>query len=427
MLTRPFTRLVVAFGIRKITQRRLVEEFVTGTLILIPFGLLVGLITSRICTKIQLSVIRSDVWTTLVVFLIGDILMEWLLPSLGCLPVPAAAHPSAHESGGDHEVDEYVSSVFGSSKDLSSMSSSSSSFFRQDEFHYTITWLLQSYGLYCPADFANSDSLLTPDATAILFSIRLIFLCIGVHIGESIGCFVALTGGIATGKSTAAKMFVDYNYNNSESFDDDDSSNEGNEGDGIDSNTSHGSGGGNCNSNSNSNNNIRNRRNNNSSKKLNHKRGGSKNNNTKSRRINSNNNKNNDDDDDELMKLARANDDDGGLRYLFSTFILGSVGAFLSAIASFASTDDGSGIVYNEGTVQLICADSIAHNILLPPEVLAERAARASLGNNNSEGGDDDGGGDNDHHHHHHHRSDDDENDSGDDGDGSDMGRETGK
>ena len=118
------------------------------------------------------------------------------------------------------------------------------------------------------------------------------------------------------------------------------------------------------------------------------------------------------------MKLARANDDDGGLWYLFSTLILGSVGAFLSAIVSFASTDDGSGIVYNEGTVQLICADSIAHNILLPPEVLAERAARASL-TDNSEGEDDDDGGDDDHHHR---NDDDDENDSGDDGDGNDGG-----
>jgi len=123
---------------------------------------------------------------------------------------------------------------------------------------------------------------------------------------------------------------------------------------------------------------------------------------------NSNSNINiNNDDNTELMKLARANNDNGGLRYLFLTFILGSVGAFLSAIVSFALTDDGRDIVYNEGTIQLIGTDSIAHNILLPPEVLAERAACVFLGNHNSEGGDDDGGGDNDHHHCNHHWSDD--------------------
>mmetsp|Transcript_13685 Transcript_13685/g.38522 ORF Transcript_13685/g.38522 Transcript_13685/m.38522 type:complete len:621 (+) Transcript_13685:300-2162(+) len=359
MLTRPFTRLVVAFGVRKITQRRLVEEFVTGTLILIPFGFVVGFITSRICTKIHVSGIRSDVWTTLVVFLIGDILMEWLLPSLGCLPVPAAA-PSVDDLAGGDDVEEYGSSMF-QGKDSS---------FRQDEFHYNITWLLQSYGLYCPADFANSDSLLTPDATAILFSIRLIFLCIGVHIGESIGCFVALTGGIATGKSTAAKMFVDYNYSSSETYEDGDEDEDKNK-------NNHGTGGNANNSN------IRNRRN--SGKKSNHKKGGGGSNPNNSNFTNTT--RSNVDEDDELIKIARANDEGGGLLSTIFNVVVGSVNGFLSAIASFALTDDCSGVVYNEGTVQLICADSIAHNILLPPEVLAERSARTS---NLSEGEDED-------------------------------------
>ena len=172
MLTRPFTRLVVAFGQRKVTQRRLVEELVLGLLILIPFGFLVGLITSRICTKVQSKYIRSDIWTTIVVFLVGDILMEWLLPSLSCLPMNDDS---------------------------------------QDEYYYTFSWVLQSYGMYCPPDFPSSTTLLSPDATAILFSLRLVFLCLGVHIGESL-CFVALTGGIATGKSTVSQLLVEYNY-----------------------------------------------------------------------------------------------------------------------------------------------------------------------------------------------------------------------
>ncbi|KAL3922491.1 MAG: hypothetical protein SGILL_002177 [Bacillariaceae sp.] len=182
MLTRPFTRLVVAFGVRKITQRRLVEEFVIGVLFLIPFGFVIGLLTSRICTKkfkLQRRFIRSDIWTTLVVFLVGDVLMEWLLPSLSCLPMI-----------GGSEDEEYT--------------------LREDEYIYNMTWILQSFGLWCPPNFASSESLLSPDATAILFSLRLVFLCIGVHVGESL-CFVALTGGIATGKSTVAKLFVDYN------------------------------------------------------------------------------------------------------------------------------------------------------------------------------------------------------------------------
>jgi len=391
MLTRPFTRLVVAFGVRKITQRRLVEEVVTGTLLLIPFGLLVGLLTSRICTKTRFPKIRSDVWTTLVVFLIGDVLMEWLLPSLGCLPVPASeGHSGIVPTDDDGMVEEYVSSIFRTARD----DAAPSSYFRQDEYHYTFTWLLQSYGLYCPPDFANSDSLLTPDATAILFSIRLIFLCIGVHIGESIGCFVALTGGIATGKSTAAKMFVNCNYNNS-SIDDESDSDDGNDnnGSGEDSNI-----------NNNSNNkSARNRRH-----KSNHKkRGGASSSNTNS------SSRDYDYDDDELIKFARASDEGAreghGILGWISDTIGGWVGSFLSAFTAFALVDDDrGGGGYNEGTVQLICADSIAHSILLPPEVLADRQRMSSLSfaADTSEGDDDDD----------HQQSDDDENDSGDEG-----------
>ena len=174
MLTRPFTRLVVAFGQRRVPPRRLVEELVLGSLILVPFGFICGLLTSRLCTKINFNFIRSDIWTTIVVFFIGDILMEWLLPSLSCLPM----------------VDETY-----------------------DEYYYTLSWVLQSYGVSCPPDFPSSTTLLSPDATAILFSLRLVFLCLGVHLGESL-CFVALTGSIASGKSTVSQMLVDYNYTN---------------------------------------------------------------------------------------------------------------------------------------------------------------------------------------------------------------------
>lgn len=100
--------------------------------------------------------------------------MEWLLPSLSCLPL--AGH-GGEDPGG---------------------------------YYYNFGWLLQSYGINCPANFASSATLLSPDATAVLFSLRLVFLCLGVHIGESL-CFVALTGGIATGKSTVSRLFVEYN------------------------------------------------------------------------------------------------------------------------------------------------------------------------------------------------------------------------
>lgn len=262
MLTRPFTRLVVAFGQRKVTQRRFVEEIVLGIWILIPFGFFMGLLTSRICTKIHFSAIRSDIWTTIVVFLIGDILMEWLLPSLSCLPM---AGQDAEEFTGD--------------------------------YYYDLQWLLQSYGLTCPPDFASSATLLSPDATAILFSLRLVFLSLGVHMGESL-CFVALTGGIATGKSTVSKMLVDYSDTKEYLTDT-----------GISNNSSNGT-------NTQSSNSGRNRR-----KKSN---SGS----------NSNNNTTNE---------SSSND----------------------------TTEQTDSDEYKEGTVNLICADTIAHEILLSPSLLA--------------------------------------------------------
>jgi dephospho-CoA kinase len=390
MLTRPFTRLIVAFGVRKITQRRLAEEFVTGILILVPFGLLIGLLTSRICTKIHFSSktsstnstststststkgrsnfsyfnIRSDVWTTLVVFLIGDILMEWLLPSLGCLPIPVGERIIESSTGvvglsttgsssaaamammmmmidGDNDGsgdigsdDDYVSNILSGIAD--EKQNEESSFYNEDEYHYTLRWLLQSYGLYCPINFANSDSLLTPDATAILFSIRLIFLCIGVHVGESIGSFVALTGGIATGKSTAAQMFVNYNNYNNEKDNEKETYNDTN------------------------------------NEKV------SRNNN------NSNNNNNNNAGSSSCSSWWGRNN-------AFST-------AFLFA-------DDG----YNEGTVQLICADSIAHSILLPPEMLAVGTNNKAAKNNSQ--------GKNKHSSHDSSEEDDDDNDDDDDDD----------
>jgi dephospho-CoA kinase len=255
MLTRPFTRLVVAFGVRKITQRLLVEELVIGILLLIPFGFVVGLITSRICTKFswQRKFIRSDIWTTLVVFLVGDIMMELLLPSLSCLPMIGVG--SSGEDG--HTL-------------------------REDEYIYNMTWIAQSFGLWCPPNFASSESLLSPDATAILFSLRLVFLCVGVHVGESL-CFVALTGGIATGKSTVASIFVD--HNNTES-------------------------------------------------KTSRNYPGSMASKRKSKRA-----------------VVTSNQS----------------GASSNNNNTTAATDDG----YKEGTVYLICADTIAHEVILPPNVLA--------------------------------------------------------
>lgn len=128
-----------------------------GLLVLVPFAFLVGVVTSRLRSKIKLKFIRSDIWTTIVVSIVGDFLVEWLLFSLSCLPVPEG-------------------------------------FAGSEDYYYGFSWLLQSYGMACPADFPSGTISLSHDATAIMFSLRLVFVCLGVHLGESLGSFVALTG-----------------------------------------------------------------------------------------------------------------------------------------------------------------------------------------------------------------------------------------
>ncbi|KAG7363777.1 dephospho-CoA kinase-domain containing protein [Nitzschia inconspicua] len=327
MLTRPFTRLVVAFGVRKITQRRLVEELVLGILFLVPFGFVVGLFTSRLCTKFtwQRKWIRSDVWTTMVVFFVGDILMEWLLPSLSCLPMMMGDSPSSNSSS---STSSSSSSSFQDDDPYHSSSTHSYHALREDEFVYDMTWLFQSFGLWCPSNFASSETLLSPDATAILFSLRLVFLCIGVHLGESL-CFVALTGGIATGKTTVANMFVEFNPTTIGT-----NNNNNNKSNNNRTTTTTSS----SNNNNNSNNQSQ------PQQQTSHKRKAKK-------AIINNNNTTNSNETTTTTNTTTT-----------------------TATTTTTSDDDG----YKEGTVQLICADAIAHQVLLSPDVLARRARGGS-------------------------------------------------
>mmetsp|Transcript_24294 Transcript_24294/g.57537 ORF Transcript_24294/g.57537 Transcript_24294/m.57537 type:complete len:624 (+) Transcript_24294:102-1973(+) len=349
MLTRPFSRLVVAFGIRRVTQRRVVEECVVGVLLLIPFGFMVGLFTSRICTKIKIPFIRSDVWTTIVVFLVGDILMEWLLPSLSCLPVPSLADDGLYGGGrGDYYYDDPGEGTIDKS-------------WSYEGYHYSSTWVLQSFGLSCPEDFASTETLLSPDATAVLFSIRLIFLCIGVHLGESL-CWVALTGGIATGKTTVGRLLVDCEVVETEEEEEEygneneDSSKTKNNNEGGSNNTNKKSNGSNIKkrttpagaSSSNSHGGKR------KSKKGSAGDGrdgqvGSTRNTTDTRNAaggEASNKGNND---------SSNNKKNGGQK------------AAATASTAAPVVDDS----FKEGTVNLICGDTIAHEVLLPPEILA--------------------------------------------------------
>mmetsp|Transcript_24292 Transcript_24292/g.57526 ORF Transcript_24292/g.57526 Transcript_24292/m.57526 type:complete len:602 (+) Transcript_24292:102-1907(+) len=330
MLTRPFSRLVVAFGIRRVTQRRVVEECVVGVLLLIPFGFMVGLLTSRICTKIKIPFIRSDVWTTIVVFLVGDILMEWLLPSLSCLPVPSLADDGLYGGGsGDYYYDDPGEGTIDKS-------------WSYEGYHYSPTWVLRSFGLSCPEDFASTETLLSPDATAVLFSIRLIFLCIGVHLGESL-CWVALTGGIATGKTTVGRLLVDCEVVETEEEEEEEDGS-GNDADGKNKNSNEG--GSNINNKKTNNSNIKKR--------------------TTSTATASSSLSNNHGGKRKSKKGGGGDGDDGQVGSTSSATDASNAKA--TAAAATAPVVDDS---FKEGTVNLICGDTIAHEVLLPPEILA--------------------------------------------------------
>ena len=71
-----------------------------------------------------------------------------------------------------------------------------------DEYTYNYQWLAHSWGRACPLEPTYA---LTPTAMGIIFGIRIVMLSIGVYFGEGY-CPIALTGGIACGKSTVATI-----------------------------------------------------------------------------------------------------------------------------------------------------------------------------------------------------------------------------
>jgi dephospho-CoA kinase len=160
MLTSIFSRLVITFGDRHLPTKTFVQEMIIGVLLVVPFGVVVGHLTVRLAS-LPPRFIRGDIWNTLMRLVVADTVMEILLPSIQCLP-------------------------------------------QSEEPGYSLRLLSQSWGFYCPP---TMEGALTPTAMGLLFGLRLMLLCIGVHIGESFFP-LALTGGIACGKSTVAHLFA---------------------------------------------------------------------------------------------------------------------------------------------------------------------------------------------------------------------------
>jgi dephospho-CoA kinase len=200
LLGSPLTRSVFAFGYRKLTQRIIVEEIVMGLFMVFPLSIILAQWTIRFAAAgWRPSVVRSDVWTTILITVVGDIFLEILLPSLQCLPM--------HEA--DHHRMMMDSSSIPSLMDSNNANNNNNNLNggEQQQHQHFMLWMAQTWGFHCPRSLQR-EQLLAPDSVGTILTIRLIFMCLGVYLGESF-LPVALTGSIATGKSTVAAMLLD--------------------------------------------------------------------------------------------------------------------------------------------------------------------------------------------------------------------------
>ncbi|GKY98179.1 hypothetical protein MPSEU_000775700 [Mayamaea pseudoterrestris] len=166
LVGRPLSRNVFAFGTRQLDKALVVEEIAMNIFLVFPLSMILAAMTIRIAAK-SIPFIRSDIYTTMLITIVGDIFLEILLPSLQCLP-----------------MDQPM----------------------QNDMSY-IAWLSQTWGFQCPPNLGR-EALLTTDAVGTLLTIRLIFMCVGVYLGEAF-VPIALTGGIASGKTTVAQLLQD--------------------------------------------------------------------------------------------------------------------------------------------------------------------------------------------------------------------------
>ena len=188
LLGYPLTRSVFAFGTRTLIPRTLVEEIAVGLLLVVPLSMVVAFATKRVAASGygKPPYVRSDIWTTILITLVGDLFLELLLPSLQCLPM-------------ELPWEEFTLLLQPSQQPQQPWSHSAA-------LTSYLMWLQQSWGFSCPDDMDRSD-LLSTDAVGTLLTLRLLCMCLGVYVGESF-CPIALTGGIACGKSTVIKLLV---------------------------------------------------------------------------------------------------------------------------------------------------------------------------------------------------------------------------
>ena len=153
-----------SFGVREVTEHELWQEVFMGVAVTLPAAFLLGRIMLRL-TCLKFPFLRADLVNAVIATLAGDAILELLLPSLKCVP---------------------TQSMFPS--------------------FLSVSWLETMWGLDC--FIATSSDVLTPQAMGILMGMRVAFILMGLYLGQSFNP-IAITGGIATGKSTVVQMLLE--------------------------------------------------------------------------------------------------------------------------------------------------------------------------------------------------------------------------
>lgn len=160
MLLSGFQSQPFSFGEQALTDRMFYEQRLIAILVIFPLAMIVGQLSLRLCTRPLIPFLRSDIWNALIRLVIADIAIELLQNSLGCVP-------------------------FEEESDLKEL-------------------VLQSLGYGCPL-YARA---LDPRGTGLVFGLRFVAMALGIFFGEG-WMPIAITGGVATGKSTVSLQLVE--------------------------------------------------------------------------------------------------------------------------------------------------------------------------------------------------------------------------
>ena len=162
----PFT-----FGQQELSDRMFREQRIIAILVILPLSTVVGQLSLRVASRPPLSMLRADIWNALIRLLLADCCIELLQKSMSCVPF--------------------------------------------EDYDNARELLQESLGYSCPL-YARA---LDPRATAVVFGMRLLAMAVGVYLGEG-WMPVAITGGVATGKSTVSTLLVEGRDDSQESNED---------------------------------------------------------------------------------------------------------------------------------------------------------------------------------------------------------------